>query len=369
MPPVEDEELVRRIRATNAGDTSSGNDLHSWKCRRCGKKGLSETPNAMSSAEPDDKHWFSRPATVDITTPTANVNQESSVVRGVHLVNDREPVDESSREKTIEAAPVKRPMIAAKRAKLSVVSRPEPDPPTKPTFTPQDEMGSVRGSFSHTSTASSFRLTGTVSAMSIEDDVEMQLDPLPPIGSTFQANGLAHRELNTDIVTEARPPTRAASPASASQQQETAVRPQADQDATDEMDDDPDDLYGPPVERRIIRILPSLDEELREQQERVAAEKEKRWAPLAPDWILARHAHDPSWKEVVPTRTEGRKKRKQTATSRKLMRDNNCGLNASESMGYFTVGNWVRESSLFTSSHPHDFTPSHFHSMTSSSSP
>lgn len=126
------------------------------------------------------------------------------------------------------------------------------------------------------------------------------------------------------------------------------------QNAADAIDDDPDDLYGPEVERRVIRILPSLAQELREQQRRVAAEKvishctlcmtrttctvqEKQRAPLAPDWILAKHVDDPLWKKVTVS-SEGRKRQKPAA--RKLG-DN--GLNANELIGCFTIQNWVRE--------------------------
>lgn len=126
---------------------------------------------------------------------------------------------------------------------------------------------------------------------------------------------------------------------------EATIQSRVNQDAEDE--DDPEDLYGPPVERRIIRILPSLAKELREQRRRAAAEKvityhtlfttgyiysvqevqEKRRAPLAPDWISARHVHDPLWKEIRPT-VEGRKRRKPTA--RKL---GDIGLNVDELVG------------------------------------
>ncbi|KAF8443096.1 hypothetical protein L210DRAFT_852619, partial [Boletus edulis BED1] len=48
QPPVEDQDLIQRIRATRSGDTS--NDLSTWMCRRC-KKRASETPSVMSSRE------------------------------------------------------------------------------------------------------------------------------------------------------------------------------------------------------------------------------------------------------------------------------------------------------------------------------
>lgn len=58
---------------------------------------------------------------------------------------------------------------------------------------------------------------------------------------------------------------------------------------------------------------------------------------MAPDWILARHVHDPLWKEVAPS-VGGRRPRKLVA--RKL-EDN--GLNISELVGYLTLENSVRE--------------------------
>lgn len=124
-----------------------------------------------------------------------------------------------------------------------------------------------------------------------------------------------------------------------------AIQHRVSQDVED--DDDPEDLYGPPVERRVIRILPSLAEELRDQRRRAAAGKVTTQhtlftmgyiysaqellgklgrAPLAPDWIFARHVHDPLWKEIRPTiETKGWKRRKPIA--RKLG-DN--GLNVNE---------------------------------------
>ncbi|KAH0831909.1 hypothetical protein J3R83DRAFT_12792 [Lanmaoa asiatica] len=97
MPPVEDEELIQRIRATNARDTANG--LSTWTCRRC-KKGLSETPSAVSSREltassdsrGDRKSLTSSyysPAVTDITTstvqPERRLNSRHSCQTGIGM--------------------------------------------------------------------------------------------------------------------------------------------------------------------------------------------------------------------------------------------------------------------------------------------
>lgn len=47
MPPVEDGELMQRIRATNQGDTD--NNLRAWMCRRCKRNASSVTPSRGST--------------------------------------------------------------------------------------------------------------------------------------------------------------------------------------------------------------------------------------------------------------------------------------------------------------------------------
>ncbi|KAF8443097.1 hypothetical protein L210DRAFT_3534822 [Boletus edulis BED1] len=167
----------------------------------------------------------------------------------------------------------------------------------------------------------------------------MQVDSPPLSGLATPRASQAHFSIGPEAAAGA-PHVRAASSTNERGREVmpppgAAIQSRVNQVAADEFDDDPEDLYGPPVERRIIRILPSLAEELREQQQRVAAGKEKRRVPLAPDWILARHVNDPLWKDIP---TQGRKRRKPIA--RKLGEN---GLNVNELMGCFTVQNWVRE--------------------------
>ena len=402
MPPVEDDQLIRLLRATNAGDTD--NDLSSWMCRRCYKKGVSVTQSAMSSREPtassdtreSSKSLASDTASEAGVASSADVRVQQELVCGdsqfrtrllsvfqsttvyARLVDNREPNTTSGRQ---EAAPVTR-TLSAKRTKQSAANRPhvQPQPgPTQPRdvdvqmadatptkFAPQEKKKFAQRPASPTlphQVKAARKLVDTVSATSTEDDVEMNVDYSAFSEPTSRATSQASRAPSSDYQAirpgpvVGAPYVRAASSASEREREvrpadRAAVQPRVNQDAANEVDDDPDDLYGPPVERRIIRILPSMAEELREQQRRVAAEKvtahrticmtrhtysaqEKRRAPLAPDWILARHANDPSWKEIP---TEGRKRRKPSA--RKLG-DN--GLNVNELIGCFTVQNWVRE--------------------------
>ncbi|KAG6376940.1 hypothetical protein JVT61DRAFT_974 [Boletus reticuloceps] len=208
----------------------------------------------------------------------------------------------------------------------------------------------------HVRAARKLDSTLSESATSTEDDVEMQVDFSPLSDLATPRASQAHFSIGPEAAAGA-PHVRAASSANERGRKVmpapgAAIQPQVNQIAVEEFDDDPEDLYGPPVERRIIRILPSLAEELREQQRRVAAEKvnayrtlcmsphtiavqEKRRVPLAPDWILARHVNDPLWKDIP---AQGRKRRKPIA--RKLGEN---GLNVNELMGCFTVQNWIRE--------------------------
>lgn len=297
----------------------------------------------------------------------------------MRLVNDQK----SDRLESAETAPVKR-TIVAKRTKQSAANPPhvqlqprDADVQTAVAITakstPQEKKRSPQRPPSPTHPhhiKAARKLISTVSATSTsEDDVEMEVVELPSTSSKLtsratsrvsQAASSGNRAIRSESVADAPAHLRAAS---LTNQRERGVRladraviqPQVNQVAANEVDDDPDDLYGPPVERRIIRILPSLAEELREQQRRVAVEKvivfllsyalhgsshtrtvqERRRAPLAPDWIFAKHVNDPLWKEIP---TEGRKRRK--AITRKLG-DN--GLNVNELMGCFTAQNWVRE--------------------------
>ena len=304
-----------------------------------------------------------------------------STTLDARLVDNQERNTMSGRQESTEAAPVKR-TLSAKRAKPSAANQPhvQPQPgPTQPrdadvqmadaTPTLQEKQKSPpRPPFPtlshHVKAARKFG--STVSATSTDDDVEMNVDsptfsePTSRATSSraSQAPFSDNQPVRSEPVAGASPYVRAASSTNEREREVrqadgAAVQPRVNQDAANEVDDDPDDLYGPPVERRIIRILPSMAEELREQQRRVAAEKviahrtrcmtrhtysvqEKRRAPLAPDWILARHANNPLWKEI-PT-SEGRKPRKSTARS---LRDS--GLNVNELVGCFTVQNWVRE--------------------------
>ncbi|KAI9568601.1 hypothetical protein HD554DRAFT_2099360 [Boletus coccyginus] len=369
MPPVEDEDLIQLIRATTRGDKD--NDLSSWMCRRC-RKGASGTPSAVSSREPtasSDSREGSRSVTsghgpaarhVALAASVADVRvkQELSTTVDVRLVNDQK----SDRQESTETAPVKRALIA-KRTKQSAANPSHVQPRPRDAdvqmataisakFTPQEKKRSPQRPPSPTHPhhiKAARKLISTVSETSIsEDDVEMEVVELPPTSSELtsrttsrvsQATSSGNRAIRSESVAEAPAHLR---PASSTNQRErevwpadrAVIQPQVNQVAANEVDDDPDDLYGPPVERRIIRILPSLAEELREQQRRAAAEKVKR-APLAPDWIFAKHVNDPLWKEIP---TEGRKQRK--PITRKLG-DN--GLNVDELMGCFTVQNWVRE--------------------------
>lgn len=94
MPPVEDDELVQRLRAGNLGDTN--NSLSAWMCRRC-KKGISKTPSVVSSrdhttsSESHDDLTSGYSSAVTDTTSTAGrvastanvrVKQEQELVRG-----------------------------------------------------------------------------------------------------------------------------------------------------------------------------------------------------------------------------------------------------------------------------------------------
>ena len=288
-------------------------------------------------------------------------------------VPQRTGVDVRDRQESTEAAPVKHTFIA-KRPKSSAPrlppaiqtsSTPPRDPDVQMTdTTPTRMMTQVETtrcpdrSFLQPPPHQEPMSVDIVSAVPPEDDGEMRIDDMPtefttttsriqaqsPDDQVTQRSSVPPHVRAANLINEREREVRPADGA--------AMRPQANQDVED--DDDPEDLYGPPVERRIIRILPSLAEELREQQRRAAAEKvtthhtprtmryicsvqEKKRAPLAPDWIFARHAQDPLWKDVrAAVGGPGRRK----PTARKLG-DN--GLNVNELVDYLTSRNSVRE--------------------------
>ncbi|KAG9315931.1 hypothetical protein JVU11DRAFT_3583 [Chiua virens] len=179
------------------------------------------------------------------------------------------------------------------------------------------------------------------------DNVEMTDDAMITTFSEATGPSLQAPQTSSDnqlvglkSTPDVQPGARVASSSSKREQEvrpvdEVAIQPQGNQD----VGDDPEDLYGPPVERRVVRILPSLAEELREQQRRAALQKEEKLkrASLAPDWISAKYANDPLWKEVqIPN--ERRRPRKGAA--REL---GESGLNVNELVGYFTAADWIRE--------------------------
>ncbi|KAG8214454.1 hypothetical protein J3R82DRAFT_9477 [Butyriboletus roseoflavus] len=368
MPPVEDGEVIQRIRATNAKDAA--NDLSTWMCRRC-KKGASETPSAMSSREPtvlqssasrkDRKTSSYSPPVTDIITSTSatsvtstvdvRVKQVSSTAVDARPFSDRERNKKSDRQELTEAAPMKRILSPVQSRDKDVEM--EGTGPTK--STPREKKISSQESSSsapfHHQGKSARKYADTASTTTSEDDAQMQVEVMLPGFSEStsratsssqapQAPSSDNQAIWPASVSDVPPLVHTASSTNKREREVgpvdgAPIQPPVNQDTANVIDDDPDDLYGPPVERRIIRILPSLAQELREQQRRVAAEKEKQRAPLAPDWIIAKHIHDPLWKEIP---TEGRKRRKPTA---KKLGDN--GLNVNELMGCFTVQNWVRE--------------------------
>lgn len=52
IPPVEDTELIQRIRSTNAGDRDNG--LAGWSCKRCKKEQVAETSIRTTALRPDN---------------------------------------------------------------------------------------------------------------------------------------------------------------------------------------------------------------------------------------------------------------------------------------------------------------------------
>lgn len=89
MPPVEDHDLLRLIRANNIDDKDNG--LNSWTCRRCSKKAASATPSATSSREPtlssDDRKSLTSNAIAD-AVPTAEIHvKQEQVVCGYSQFN------------------------------------------------------------------------------------------------------------------------------------------------------------------------------------------------------------------------------------------------------------------------------------------
>lgn len=98
--------------------------------------------------------------------------------------------------------------------------------------------------------------------------------------------------------------------------------------------EDDDDIYGPPVERRITRTFPSLADELPEKSiPRQDVAQQRRHAKLAPELIAKRYAGNSGW--VIPAR----QRRTRKSSAKKL--DGPTG-----DAFYFHVGDWLREHDL-----------------------
>ncbi|KIK95318.1 hypothetical protein PAXRUDRAFT_392007 [Paxillus rubicundulus Ve08.2h10] len=136
MPPIEDAELIQRIRATNAGDKA--NDLSAWTCRRCKKSkvgGVRAAPSADSSRE----HTVSTDSAVvsprssivasSSSSSTPNPSSRTVVAPKVEIPHKQPPTgavgirrDDQVHDKkhgVAQQGPVQR-TIAAKRTKKSV---------------------------------------------------------------------------------------------------------------------------------------------------------------------------------------------------------------------------------------------------------
>ncbi|KAF8840767.1 hypothetical protein BDN67DRAFT_1069026 [Paxillus ammoniavirescens] len=390
MPPIEDAELIQRIRATNAGDKA--NDLSAWTCRRCKKSkdgGVRATPSTSSSREhtasTDNSVVSPRSSVVASSNSSSTPNSSSQAIVapkieipheqpstgavGVHL-------DDRAHDKNHDVAkqePVQR-TFTAKRTKKSV---------SMPAKHPHDQLPSVSmrsgDSDVKMSDAPSTKFTGNpegnktssetplisqrvapsdqrqslraVPVSPPEEDDQMEIEIWPPAIS-IPASKSTPRDLDVIPLDNqmvgansegGQPPMDATTSAREPQAKSTHVlgsQPQVNEDVDMEReaagdDDDDDDLYGPPVERRIIRILPSLADELREQH-RPVAEKRKR-APLAPEWIMKKHSEDPQWVEK-PNHTKGRKHSKPFARRR-----GENGISVNDLMGCFTAEKWIQE--------------------------
>ncbi|KAF9242563.1 hypothetical protein BU15DRAFT_60296 [Melanogaster broomeanus] len=346
MPPVEDAELIQRIRATNAGD--SDNDLSSWKCRRCKKNkdgGSRATPSA--SAAPSREHTVSSDTVVvsprssvaagntisPTTTPSSQAviapkvevppEQPLSAGVGVHPLNDRERDKKNSVQESQKQVPSQR-TLTAKRTKpsQSPVCRPAKRPRDQPADVQMSDAeptkftgGIVDGEEIPSETPLDYVALFVSSAMNLpEDDDQMDVEISPPASFTHASHSAppALDALQLDSQVRAKEPK---------------TQPPAIEDI---------DMESQGAERRIIRILPSLAEELREQQRQVAETLKSNRAPLVPDWILQRHSEDPRWLES-PNRTKGRKHSKAFARKR-----GEHGVDVNNLLGFFTAKKWIQ---------------------------
>lgn len=370
MPPIEDAELIQRIRATNAGDKA--NDLSAWTCRRCKKSkdgGVRATPSTGSSREhtastdssvvsprssvvaSSSSSTSPNPSFQAIVAPKVEIPREQppTDVVGVHLddrahdkkhgVAKQEPVQRTltaKRTKKANTIPAKQP-----HGQLPSVSMRSGDLDVKMSDAPSTKFtGSAEGKKTSSETPLiSQRVAPFDKRQSLRvafvsppasKSTPRALDVIPLDNQMVGANSEGGQP-PMDATTSAREPEAKSTHVPGSQPQVNEDVDMERQSAGD--DDDDDDLYGPPVERRIIRILPSLAEELREH--RPVAEKKKR-APLAPDWIMKKHAEDPQWVEK-PNRTKGRKHSKPFARRR-----GENGISVNDLMGCFTAEKWIQ---------------------------
>ncbi|KAF9220987.1 hypothetical protein BS17DRAFT_786297 [Gyrodon lividus] len=405
MPPIEDAELIQRIRATNAGDKA--NDLSAWSCRRC-KKSKGDGSRATTSTGPSREHTVSSDSTLvsprssvlagSSSSSTPNPSSQAIVAPkvecpheqplsassvGVHRVDDHVRNKKNGIEQSAKPMPSQR-TLSAKRTKSS--GSPLSIPSKCPHGQPPSGLMQSEDSDVKMSDAASTEFTGsreakktpsetplisqrvaprngdlrqflhTVPVNPSEDGDQMDVETSPPAASTpipqrtFRVldtvssdNQMTERnsvgeQPPMDTETAAKKPEVRFAHVSRSQPQvnEDVDMEHVDMERQDAGDgNDSDDLYGPPVERHIIRILPSLAEELREQHRQVT-EKSKR-APLAPDWIMKRHSGDPRWVET-PNRAKGQKHSKPLAKRR-----GENGIDVKDLMWWFTAKSWIQE--------------------------
>ncbi|KAG6336761.1 hypothetical protein ID866_2330 [Astraeus odoratus] len=199
-PPVEDQELIRRIYATTANNKSE--DLSAWICRRC-KKQQEERENGGTPASMGlDKEDYTL-ASSDPGRTSRSVTATSS-----RFATPRKPRNYDNR--IVQDAPAQ-------------ASAPSWRPP-----------------------------------------------PAAPRKASPRSRPQAPRQVIVHSGSEAPSPE--------------ALNQSADDD------DDNDDLYGPPVERRLIRVFPTLAEELREQA--AARENVTMEASLVSNRTILVYAHE-----------------------------------------------------------------------------
>ncbi|KIJ64462.1 hypothetical protein HYDPIDRAFT_167784 [Hydnomerulius pinastri MD-312] len=118
MPPVEDAELIERIRATNAGDKE--NDLSAWTCRRCKKNDGGTNSRATSSVTSGREQ-----STTSVSSDATVISPRSST--GVEVGPNSSSATKPPSQRVVAPKAAGQPLVVRLESGLHLGARPTVD--------------------------------------------------------------------------------------------------------------------------------------------------------------------------------------------------------------------------------------------------